>query len=162
MAAQIGAPAAAVRAHEELFAYWSARRRGAALPGRRDIAPEGFKRLLPAISLVDVIRAPGLDYRVRLAGTGLHAVFGREVTGRSLAEIYNSTATDYWRAELGAVVERRRPAAGVHNLGWRGAPHLSVVWLRLPLAADGRNVDMLLGYDAIVGLGAVASGIRAA
>jgi hypothetical protein len=50
----------------------------------------------------------------------------------------------------------------VHNLAWRGASHLSILWLRLPLAANGVEVDMILGYDAVVGLGHMASGIRAA
>jgi hypothetical protein len=162
MAAQIGAPAAAIRAHEELFAYWAARRRGAALPGRRDIAPEGFKRLLPTVSLLDVVQGERLDYRIRLAGTALYGVYGGEITGRSLGEVYNSAAADYWRAELAKVVKERRPAVGVHSLAWRGAAHLSIVWLRLPLAGNGTDVDMILGYDAVVGMGQLASGIRAA
>lgn len=165
MAAQIGAPAAAIRAHEELFAYWSSRRGGAGLPARRDIDPAGFKRLLPTVSLTDVLPgAPGgpPDYRIRLAGTGLYNVYGREITGRRLAEVYNSTACDYWKSELNQLVAERRPAVGVHNLAWRGASHLSVVWLRLPLASNGSDVDMILGYDAIVGLGQIHTGIRAA
>ncbi len=162
MAAQVGAPAQAVRAHEELFAYWASLRDGARLPGRRQIRPEGFKRLLPTVSLTDVLRSEGLDYRIRLAGTGLYGVYGHEITGRPLAEVYGGPACDYWRAELGKVVAGARPAVGVHSLAWRGAPHLSIVWLRLPLAANGADVDMILGYDAVVGMGQLASGIRAA
>ena len=171
MAAQIGAPAAAVRAHEELFAYWASRRRGGGLPGRGDIDPGGFKRLLPTVSLIDV----GFDadavggarrvYRQRLAGTGLYSVYGREITGRTLDEVYNASAAQYWRAELDKVVETGRPGVGFHNLDWRGAGHLSILWLRLPLASNGSEVDMILGYDALVGgqydIGGV-SGIRAA
>jgi hypothetical protein len=161
MAAQIGAPAAAARAHEELFAYWAARKQGARLPGRRDLDPRTLKRLLPTISLTDVIREP-LEFRIRLAGTGLYDVYGREITGRSFAEIYNSAAADYWRAELAQVALEGRPAVGVHNLAWRGASHLSLLWMRLPLAANGRDVDMILGFDAVIGLGQVSSGIKAA
>jgi hypothetical protein len=163
MAAQIGASAAAARAHEELYAYWAGLRHGPQLPGRCDIRPEAFKRLLPTISLIDVDRDP-LDFRLRLAGTGLYGVFGREITGRTLNEVYNSAAADYWRAELTKLVEQRRPAVGVHSLAWRGAAHLSVLWLRLPLASNGRDVDMILGYDAVVGVhgDTVVSGIRAA
>lgn len=166
MAAQIGAPAAAIRAHEELFAYWSSRRRGAGLPARADIHPGGFKRLLPMVSLTEVVRpaiagAP-LDYRIRLAGTGLYNVYGREITGRRLTDVYNSAAADYWRSELGKLVAEGRPAVGVHNLAWRGASHLSIVWLRLPLASNGTDVDLILGYDAVVGLSALPTGIRAA
>ena len=160
MAAQIGAPAAAVRAHEELFAYWASRRQGARLPGRRDLAPGDIKRLLPTISLMDVSCDP-LDFRVRLAGTALYDVYGREITGRRLSEIYNTAAADYWRSEL-IQVAAGKPAVGVHNLAWRGASHLSILWLRLPLAANGTDVDMILGYDAVIGLGQIVSGVRAA
>jgi hypothetical protein len=104
------------------------------------------------------------DYRLRLAGTGLYNVYGREITGRTLDDVYNTAAADYWRAELDKVVEQRRPGVGVHNFGWRGAGHLSILWLRLPLASDGVNVDMILGYDALLGVRAEgsSSGIRAA
>jgi hypothetical protein len=161
MAAQIGAPAAAARAHEELFAYWAARRQGARLPARRDIDPAGFKRLLPTVSLIDVLQDP-VDFRLRLAGTGLYGVYGREITGRRLGEVYNSSAADYWRVELSKVVAERRPAVGVHSLAWRGASHLSILWLRLPLSSNGCDVDMILGYDAVVGVSQMSSGIRAA
>ena len=171
MAAQIGAPGAAVRAHEELFAYWASLRNGGRLPGRRHLDPGGIKRLLPTISLIDVLPDPDgpgsrlagrAEFRMRLAGTGLYRVYGREITGKRLSDIYNTAAADYWRVELGKVVSERRPAVGVHNLAWRGASHLSILWLRLPLASDGARVDMILGFDAVVGMSQMQSGIRAA
>ncbi|MNC94289.1 hypothetical protein D3C83_111040 [compost metagenome] len=55
-----------------------------------------------------------------------------------------------------------RPGVGCHNLAWKGAPHASLFWMRLPLASDGEIVDMILGYDAVVGVAAEISGIRAA
>jgi len=160
MAAQIGPPTAAIRAHEEFFAYWSSLRADAPVPPRRRLDPGGIKRLLPTVSLIEVM--PGDDYRMRLAGTGLYNVYGCEITGRRLGEVYNTAAADYWRDELGRIVRDRRPGAGVHNLAWKGASHLSLIWLRLPLATKGDEVDMILGYDAVVGLGPVQSGIRAA
>ena len=163
MLTQMGAQAAGARAHEELFAYWASRRDGSRLPCRASIHPAHFKRLLPTVSLIDVRREPR-DYRLRLAGTGLYGVYGREITGRTLDDIYNTAAADYWRKELDKVVEERRPGVGVHNLGWRGAPHLSILWLRLPLASNGSDVDMILGYDGLIGQVAEGaySGIRAA
>jgi len=162
MAAQIGASAAAIRAHEELYAYWSSLKAGGPLPIRRRLDPNDMKRLLPTVSLTEVIPGETLDYRIRLAGTGLYGVYGREITGRRLAEVYNTAAADYWRAELGRVVQECRPGVGIHNLAWRGASHLSIVWIRLPLSRGGSDVDTILGYDAVVGLGALATGIRAA
>jgi hypothetical protein len=99
---------------------------------------------------------------MRLAGTALYGVYGREITGKRISDIYNSQAADYWRCELAKVVSERRPAVGVHSLAWRGASHLSILWLRLPLASDGDAVDMILGLDAVVGMGQMHSGIRAA
>ena len=161
MAAQIGAPAAAARAHEELFAYWASLRSSGRLPGRRDIDPARFKRHLPTISLIDVTPDP-LEFRMRLAGTGLYTVYGREITGRSLSEVYAGPAVEYWRDELSKVIRERRPAVGAHNFAWRGASHLSILWLRLPLATNGWDVDMIMGFDALVGTSPAASGIRAA
>jgi hypothetical protein len=41
---------------------------------------------------------------------------------------------------------------------------VSILWLRLPLASNGKDVDMILGYDAIMGSQSDHgfSGIRAA
>jgi hypothetical protein len=163
MSAQLSASATAARAHQEMFAYWASLRRGASLPARADLHPSGIKRLLPTVSLIDVVREPR-DYRLRLAGTGLYGVYGREITGKGLTEVYNTAAADYWRKELDKVVDERRPGVGVHSLAWRGAPHVSILWLRLPLASNGKDVDMILGYDAVVGAQAEGgfSGIRAA
>lgn len=158
---QIGTPVSAVRAHEEMFAYWASRRQGGRLPGRASIRPDDFKRHLPTVSLIDVFGDPP-DYRLRLAGTGLYGVYGREITGRGLEDVYAAPAAEYWRAELNKIVESRRPGVGVHSLAWRGAAHLSILWLRMPLASNGRDVDMILGYDVVVGQQSETSGIRAA
>lgn len=168
--AQYETPAAAVRAHEELFGYWASlkarpTRRGQ-LPGRPDIHPSDFKRHLPAVSLIDVRSGPdgARDYRLRLAGTDLYRVYGQEITGKGLAEVFRGDAEAYWRTELDKVVDERKPAAGIHSLSWRGAEHLSILWLRLPLASDGKRVDMIMGYDALIGGGPsrANTGIRAA
>ena len=164
MGTQIGPPTAAIRAHEELFAYWRSLCEDQPAPPRAKVDPAHMKRLLPTVSLIETPRTAGQDYRVRLAGTGLYNVYGREITGRSFSEVYNSAAADYWRAELDKVVADRKPQVGVHSLSWRGASHLSIVWIRLPLATEGEGVGMILGYDAVVGLSSSASltGIRPA
>ena len=162
MSTQLGAPVTVLRAHEELFAYWAGLRRRGALPGRRDLDPGRIKRLLPTVSLTQVVRDP-LDYRLRLAGTGLYGVYGGEITGKRLTDVYNTAAAEYWRAELDQVVAERRPRAGQHSMAWRGASHTTLLWLRLPLATNGRDVDVILGYDAVLApRGDMFSGIRAA
>jgi hypothetical protein len=146
-----------------MLAYWRSRRPRGRLPGRAHIDPCDFKRHLPTISLTEIDPEDG-DYRLRLAGTGLYGVYGGEITGKRLSDVYAGEAAAYWRRELDIVVETRMPRAGAHSMAWRGSPHLSIVWLRLPLARDGDRVDMILGYDVVVG-GAAAwgrTGIRAA
>ncbi len=157
----MGTPVSAVRAHEEMFAYWASRREGGRLPGRASIHPGHIKRHLPTVSLIDVM-GPARDYRLRLAGTGLYGVYGREITGQSLEDVYAESAVAYWRRELDRIVETRRPGVGVHNMSWRGASHVSILWLRMPLASNGVDVDMILGYDVVVGQQNDVSGIRAA
>lgn len=162
MLAQVAAPASAVRALEEMFSYWSALRQPGRLPGRPDIDPNSFKRHLPTVSLIDVRHDP-LSFRQRLAGTGLYALHRREITGLELEQVYGDQEAAYWRAELETVVRTRRPGVGLRSLASRDTAGLSVLWLRLPLAGDGQTVDMILGYDAVIGSPrAVPTGIRAA
>jgi hypothetical protein len=167
MLAQIEPPTAALRAHHELLAYWTAKKAPGLLPGRAHIDPSDLKRLLPTVSLIDVRRGTDArrpyEYRLRLAGTGLYRIFGGEITGKALDDVYPGDICAQWRRELDAVVADRKPAVGVHSFSWRGASHLSTMWMRLPLASDGREVDMILGYDAPVGgFSEFRSGIRAA
>ena len=162
MGAELGAPSTAVRAHQELFNYWAALRRPGVLPSRTDLDPGGIKRHLPTVSLTQVMGAPR-DYRLRLAGTGLYGVYGGEITGKRLGDIYSVAAADYWRRELDLVVEERRPRVGHHSMAWRGAAHMTLLWLRLPLSSNGRDVDVILGYDAVLApMAETLSGIRAA
>ncbi|HUZ12439.1 MAG TPA: PAS domain-containing protein [Caulobacteraceae bacterium] len=162
MSTQLSARVTALRAHEELFGYWARLRRQGVLPGRADLDPAGFKRLLPTVSLIEVRRNPR-DYRLRLAGTGLYGVYGGEITGKPLRDIYNAAAGDYWRGELDHVVEEAKPRVGHHSMAWRGAAHMTLLWLRLPLASNGRDVDVILGYDAVLTAhGDAFGGVRAA
>ena len=60
MSTQLGASAAAVRAHEELFAYWAGLKRRGALPGRHDLDPGRIKRLLPTAQVTQADAADAL------------------------------------------------------------------------------------------------------
>src|SRR5215472_527524 len=68
-----------------------------------------------------------------------------------------------WNHRPAAQRHLQRPGVGHHNLAWRGASHMSLIWLRLPLSSDGREVDLILGYDAVLTTRReVPSGVRAA
>lgn len=158
---------AALRSHEDIFRYWKSLRRCGRLPSRQDLDPAAIKRRLPTISLIDVL-APNPEnnpevFRQRLAGTELFAAYGEEITGKRLDSIYSEPEAQYWAEHLTFVVETGKPNVGLHSMAWRGAKGLSLFWLRLPLASDGVNVDMILGHDALIGkVDLLQSGIRSA
>ena len=106
MQLQFAGSASAVRAHEEILGYWRSRRDHGRLPGRAQIDPGDLKRHLPTISLIDIRPSDGVvarEYRLRLAGTGLYGVYGGEITGKRLADVYTPEAAAYWREELDKV-----------------------------------------------------------
>ena len=158
-------PSAASTGHQQVFAYWSSLRAGGRLPSRAQLDPHQLKQLLPTVSLIDVVRENGaVRFRQRLAGTGLYSVYGREITGRSLEEVYSGEDADYWREHLDKVVANGRPTVGCQTVRTRPGGVCSILWIRLPLASDGYCVDMILGYDTPVGspVSRMVSGIRAA
>ena len=158
-------PSASSTGHQQVFAYWSSLRAEGRLPSRAQLDPHHLKQLLPTVSLIDVVRENGaVRFRQRLAGTGLYTVYGREITGRSLEEVYAGDEAEYWREHLDKVVSHGRPTVGCQTVRTRPGSSCSILWIRLPLASDGHSVDMILGYDTPVSapISRMASGIRAA
>lgn len=158
---------AALRSHEDIFRYWKSLRRRGRLPSRQDLDPAAIKNRLPTVSLIDVLEPNPENhpsaFRQRLAGTELFTAYGEEITGKRLDSIYTAPEALYWAEHLTFVVETGKPNVGLHSMAWRGAKGLSLFWLRLPLASDGVNVDMILGHDALIGkIDLVQSGIRSA
>ncbi len=158
---------AALRSHEDVFRYWKSLRRRGKLPSRSDIDPGAFKLRLPTISLIDVMHSHPKNqadaFRQRLAGTDLFNAYGEEITGKTIDRIYTADEALYWAEALTLVVETGKPNVGLHSMAWRGAKGLSLFWLRLPLASDGVNVDMILGHDALIGkIDLVQTGIKSA
>ncbi|WP_137389949.1 PAS domain-containing protein [Rhodoligotrophos defluvii] len=132
----------------QLYDYWAARA-GDRLPGRRDINPADFPKLLPGISLIDVM-ATDQRFRVRLAGTRLREIYEREITGLYLDELDWGDRRDYWVSAYERVVGTGRPAQGVVRGPRASKEHLVQFWLRLPLSSDARRIDMILCHDAFV------------
>ncbi len=132
-----------------LYDYWCNRSGSGAMPGRGDISPAGFPALLPTISLIDV-EYPAKRYKVRLAGTGLRDIYTHELTGRYLGEFYMGCKSDYWLSVCHRLVERKRPAQGAVQTGFKSREQMVQFWLRLPLSCDGKQVNMILCYDVFL------------
>jgi hypothetical protein len=133
----------------ELYDYWLESARGRRMPRRADIHPGHIPRLLPQISLIDVETDP-VRYRVRLAGTRLYEVYGREITGNYVENLGWGDKAGYWMAAYRRVTSGARPAQGIVQAPLAGKDHLVQFWLRLPLSEDGAAVSMILSHDAFV------------
>mgnify|MGYP000159200712 FL=1 len=132
-----------------LFDYWRSihpdpAHPGAGLPGRQHFDPMDIPQLLPNIWMMDVEREP-LRFRLRLVGTEIVKFSGRDATGQWLDEIF----TDYEKTDA---YRFHRACALSGEPGYRKGSVLSnperdyieAERLYLPLAEDGKTVDILL------------------
>lgn len=133
-----------------LYDYWRLLHPAPAmLPGRQHIDPLDFYRLWPWIWMVDVQHAP-LRFRFRLIGTEHVKPLRRDHTGRWLDEAVPELLGSPVSEGLENAAVRR--AAGFHRspsyFQYDGEvlfrPHLMAERLFLPLARDGRSVDIVL------------------
>lgn len=129
-----------------LLDYWRRKRKRGVLPGRKDIDPVDIRRdVLPDLYLMDVVPArPRRRFRYRLVGTRMVEVAGVDHTGRYVDEFVDPARVAEMLDWEDRVVEE--PEAWVYsaplafrNDDWKWAWRLS-----LPLASDGKTVDMLL------------------
>ena len=128
----------------ELLAYWRGIHPPSGLPGRRHFDPTAIPALLPNLWLLDVHRNP-YRFRFRLVGSEVEAADEKVRAGNFLDEISPPETRAAITKLLADAVENPRP------LWYRGKPYLGYVErshrierLTLPLASDGRTVDMLL------------------
>lgn len=127
---------------------------GGGLPGRQHFDPAAVPDALPNLRLIEVHRNP-LRLRYRLLGSRVDMVHGRNLANRWLDEAHaGDRHLDTLLGEYAKVIESGQPR-------WRrGIPWVvpepecvSVEVLRLPLARDGRTVDMILGMSIYFGVG---------
>jgi hypothetical protein len=126
--------------------YWFQKRGGRLAPTRADIDPVDIAPLLPRVMLVDVSTDP-VDFRFRLAGTGLFRIHGAELT--------NKRALDLEPPAYGALIHRlycdalERRAPLVHRLliecETRRSAYLRII---LPLSEDGETINRLLTVES--------------
>jgi hypothetical protein len=129
-----------------LLRYWLMKRpQPPTLPGRQHIWPAEIIGLLRNIWLCDVQRQP-LRFRYRLIGSMISYMMEHDATGQWLDDVHPGFMLSPAYTDFMEAVETRAPAY------YKGAPmfHLEkdYLWMErllLPLARDGREVDMLLG-----------------
>jgi hypothetical protein len=90
--------------NRELFDYWNERRGTRLAPERIDIEPGAIRRVLGDTFMLE---ASGADQRFRLAGTRICALFGRELKGESIFNLWRHSSQDTLTELLTVVVEEK-------------------------------------------------------
>ena len=137
-----------MQGERELFDYWLRSAGARRMPARSDLDPLKVPRLLPNLGLIDV--SEGIERATfRLAGMRLRDVYGQEVTGKRVDEVYCGDSAEYWRRIHARVVEAGQPLHGVVRGPAAGRDHIVLFWMRLPLSEDGGKVDRILCHDVV-------------
>ncbi len=138
--------------HIWLFEYWRARKPEGGLPGRNDIDPADFPKLLPRVAMIAVEAADGgFRYRYRLAGTEIVSRAGRDPTGKTFDELYEGDYLKSARALYDELRVSKEPhfSERVFPIG-DGESFLRYDRLILPLAGDHQKVDKFLLLIVVV------------
>lgn len=138
-------------AQQAVYDYWRSKCQGGQLPSRHDIDPMQLKTHLPMVSLTSICGASGRTrFQYRLVGTGFWDLYNDEVQGRYIDELPMGDRCQYWNRVLNQVLGKGRPSAGVTRPGTPFGNHLAQFWIRLPLSDNGRDVNLILGYDHLI------------
>lgn len=130
-----------------LFRLWDAKRGERAMPARSDFDPAELKPWLGRVNLLDVLPGPPMDFRYRLCGTRTVEEYGVDLTGKCFSEaVYVGTPVTALAA-MAEFVRIGKPR--YRNDPIRDPQGYAVMRERLylPLAGNGRTVDMILGYQ---------------
>ena len=127
-----------------LIEYWLRIQPADCLPGRDHFDPLGVPSILPHLVLVDVERDP-YRFRCRLMGTAVVTALRNDFTGRYMDEALDDFENSNAFHHRVAVAETWMPSY------YKGPSTLSFALdfsdlerVHLPMASDGRTVDIIL------------------
>jgi hypothetical protein len=126
--------------------YWFQKRGGRLAPTRADIDPVEIAPLLPRVMLVDVSTDP-VDFRFRLAGTGLFRIHGAELTNKRALDLEPPAFAALMQRLYCDALNRRSPIA--HRLlieaETRRSAYMRII---LPLSEDGVVINRLMTVES--------------
>lgn len=148
--------AAAPSGQTKVLESWRKRLRGRKFITCEDIDISAINRELAYVSILSC--EDGGQFRFRLAGTGLQAIFGGEVRGKTADQIDACRGGAMWAELATRSLLRETPVSGATRLK-DGSIHY---WLRLPLSSNGVEADMVLCHDRYLPAEAAVDPDRAA
>ncbi|KLN61157.1 hypothetical protein WH96_08320 [Kiloniella spongiae] len=139
--------AAAEESFCRLHDYWhSVTPSNRMLPGRQHINPVDITDLLGRIALVDVhFIGTEKQFQYRLWGSIMTEIIGKDCTGKFIHDLFAGEQLKIVQKAFEAVVETGSPHFSEVTWGIEDRDYRLYKRLLLPLAADGQNVNMILG-----------------
>ncbi|HEV2364049.1 MAG TPA: PAS domain-containing protein [Caulobacteraceae bacterium] len=126
----------------QLLNYWAGRRRGPAIPRRRDIDPAELGALLPRMLLLAPVA--GERFAFALAGEAACDLLGRRLKGVCIDEVFVPEARSELRALLRvALAGAEALVIGAEVVGVEGA---AIEIVLAPLAGSDGTADRLIGH----------------
>lgn len=131
---------------DKFLAYWRSKCRDGRLPSHADIDPTEIPELLSVISIIEVVgEGDDARFRFRLFGTA-HVEHNRaDFTGSFLDEVFEKDDADAIAETYRRVVETGEPHFWRSHFRQPGLEFRKYRRLMLPLASDGKKIDMLIG-----------------
>jgi len=126
--------------------YWQHKKGARLAPARTDIDPVDIAALLPRVMLIDVSTDP-LDFRFRLAGTGIFKIHGAELTNTRALDLAPSAYAAMIHRHYCEAVAQRAPIAHrvLIDVDTRRSAYMRII---LPLSDDGDVVNRLLTVES--------------
>ena len=151
MQSQIGATAAVNQCWRRmkhpsirrLFDYWNERRGARLLPRREDIEPEAIRCVLADTFILSF--APTVGHPIRVAGTRVCALFGREIKGEAFLDVFSTDARGEVSNLISVIADESVGVVGSASEQFSDAHTLRFELLLLPLSLHGAGIARLLG-----------------
>jgi hypothetical protein len=133
-------------ASRELYAYWEERRGTRGAPERAEIEPRAIRGVLSDAFILALDRAAG--HPLRLAGTRICALFGRELKGESFTALWASPSRSVVSSLLAILADECvGTVAGVTAQNGAGE-EVNLELLLLPLGARRQSLARAIGILA--------------
>lgn len=127
----------------ELYEYWQRLRGSRPAPDRTEIEPSDIRRILGDTFILEAVSRT--EYRFRLAGTRVCALYGRELKGKDFLTFWQGKDRDAVATMLAAVSQDA--AAAVFGMNGRSAHEreLACELLLLPIRQKGGGFSRVIG-----------------
>ncbi len=130
-----------------LYNYWNKKRGERRAPTRAEIDPVEIPELLGFVNLYDVRQEPR-DYLVRLNGSEVAAMLGRDITGMWCSNVVSGEDGERCHSAFAMCIDDWSPTLVETSLDFCGKDHAAQLLLVLPLSDDGEVVNKLMTAHA--------------